>query len=94
MRGKSLNIKQRSTSETYPQEKKDKEVQEMSKVIGEKEKNLYDGMADVKKDQDSLKKALSRLGNLIQKAKRNCPALPIILDPPLPTIETTIMHQM
>lgn len=69
-------------------------MQEMSKAIGEKEKNLYEGMADVKKDQDSLKKALSRLGNLIQKAKRSYPSLPIVMNPPLPTMETTIGHHM
>lgn len=94
LRGKFLNVKQRPVSETYLQETKDEDVEEMSTAIGKKEKDLYDGMADVKKNQDSLKKALSRLSNQIQKAKPSCPQLSIIMNPPLATIETTIIHQM
>ena len=64
----------------------------MTKTISEREKNLYDGMAEVKKDQDSIKKALTRLGNAIQKTKRNCqPLASVILDPGLQTIEATII---
>jgi hypothetical protein len=49
-------------------------------------------MADVKKDQDSIKKALTRLGNVIEKTKRNCqPVSSVILDQGLQTIEATII---
>ena len=90
-RGKFFNLKERPTSPTFAQEIKDGEIQEMLNSISEKEKNLYDGMADVKKDQDSMKKALTRLGNLIEKAKCNCPPVPsVILDQGLQTIETII----
>jgi hypothetical protein len=91
-RGKLFNLKQRPTSTSYTQEMKDDEIAEMSKTISEKEKNLYDGMADVKKDQDSIKKALTRLGNVIEKTKRNCqPVSSVILDQGLQTIEATII---
>lgn len=52
---------------------KQHEVEMMMKKVTEKEKNLYDGMAEVKKDQDSLKKSLNKLGNIIEKTKRKCP---------------------
>ena len=91
-RGKLFNLKQRPTSASYTQEKKENEIAEMSKTISEKEKNLYDGMADVKKDQDSMKKALTRLGNIIEKTKRNCLPIPsVILDQDLQTVEATII---
>jgi hypothetical protein len=88
-RGKLFNLRKRPTSVSFTQEIKDNEIAEMSKTISEKEKNLYDGMADVKKDQDSMKKALTRLGNVIEKTKRNCQ--PVILDQGLQTIEATII---
>ena len=91
-RGKLFNMKQRPISISYTQEIKDDDIIKMSKTISEKEKNLYDGMAEVKKDQDSLKKALTRIGNLIQKTKRNAQPLPsVILDQGLQTIEATII---
>ena len=45
----------------------------MSKEVSEHEKNLYDGMSEVKRDQDSLKKALNKLKNLIFKARNTRP---------------------
>ena len=64
----------------------------MSRTISYNEKNLYGGMADVKKDQDSIKKALARLGNIIQKTTRNCqPLANPILDQGLQTIEATFI---
>lgn len=45
----------------------------MGKEITEHEKNLYDGMSEVKRDQDSLKKALNKFKNLIFKARNTRP---------------------
>ena len=71
---------------------KDDDIEVMLKTISENEKNLYDGMAEVKKDQDSIKKALTRLGNIIQKTMRNCqPLTNPILDQGLQTIEATFI---
>ena len=91
-RGKFLNLKKRPTSKSYTQEVKDDDIEVMLKTISENEKNLYDGMAEVKKDQDSIKKALTRLGNIIQKTMRNCqPLTNPILDQGLQTIEATFI---
>lgn len=91
-RGKIFNVKQRPTSASYTQEIKDDEVEEMFRSISEKEKNLYDGMAEVKKDQDSMKKALTRFGNLIHKTKHNfAPPPSDIIDQGLQTVEATII---
>ena len=71
---------------------KDDDIEVMLKTISENEKNLYDGMAEVKKDQDSIKKALTRIGNIIQKTMRNCqPLTNPILDQGLQTIEATFI---
>lgn len=49
-------------------------------------------MADVKKDQDSVKKALSRLNTAMEKAKRSCqPSPSVILDQDIQIIEATVI---
>lgn len=68
-----MNIKQRPIDSCYVQDKKDEDVRQSNKQVSEYEKNLYEGMSEVKRHQDSLKKGLNRLQNLIIKAKLDRP---------------------
>lgn len=68
-----MNIKQRPTDSCYVQDKKDEDVRQSNKQVSEYEKNLYEGMSAVKRHQDSLKKGLNRLQNMIIKAKLDRP---------------------
>lgn len=76
-----MNIKQRPVDSCYSQDTKDDDVQQSKKQVSDLEKNLYEGMSGVKRQQDSLKKALNRLHNMIVKAK---------LDRPIPVTEPTM----
>ncbi|EDO39242.1 predicted protein [Nematostella vectensis] len=73
VRGKHLNLKQRVTGEGYTREAKEEEVRQSNRQVGELEKNLYEGMSEVKRHQDSMKKALNRMKNLIFKARSDRP---------------------
>lgn len=72
-RGKFVNLKQRPVTSSYNKTQKQEDEHKMSKEVSEHEKNLYDGMSEVKRDQDSLKKALNKLKNLIFKARNTRP---------------------
>lgn len=78
-----MNIKQRPVDNCYSQETKDEDVQTSKKQVSDLEKNLYEGMSGVKRQQDSLKKALNRLQNMIVKAKldRPIPAAAVVEAP-------------
>lgn len=76
IRGKHMNIKQRPVDTCYNQDSKDEDVQLSKKQVSDLEKNLYEGMSGVKRQQDSLKKALNRLQNMIVKAKLDRPIQP------------------
>jgi hypothetical protein len=73
IRGKHMNIKQRPVDGCYVQEKKDDDVRQSNKQVSEFEKNLYEGMSEVKRHQDSLKKGLNKLQNMLIKAKLDRP---------------------
>ncbi|KAK3745580.1 hypothetical protein QZH41_005073 [Actinostola sp. cb2023] len=81
IRGKHMNTKQRPVDSCYIQKTKDQDVQLSQKQVSNLEKNLYEGMSGVKRQQDSLKKALNRLHNMIIKAK---------LDRPIPAATATM----
>ena len=72
-RGKFVNLKQRPITSSYTKSQKQEDERKMGKEITEHEKNLYDGMSEVKRDQDSLKKALNKFKNLIFKARNTRP---------------------
>lgn len=72
-RGKAMNLKQRPVSDAFPTKQKDEETRAMNKQISELEKNLYEGMSEVKRDQDSMKKALNRQKTLVFKARQERP---------------------
>lgn len=70
-----MNLKQRAVDDSFPAKQKDEETRVMSKQISELEKNLYEGMSEVKNDQDSMKKALNRQKTLLFKARQDHPVL-------------------
>lgn len=72
-RGKAMNLKQRQVSDAYPSTQKEEETRGMNKQISELEKTLYEGMSEVKRDQDSMKKALNRQKTLVFKARQERP---------------------
>ena len=76
-RGKFMNLKQRPTGKEFPDQQKDEETRKMAKQLNEHERNLYDGMTEVKRDQDSLRKALNRLKTLVFKARQSSPVQPV-----------------
>ena len=72
-RGKAMNLKQRAVGDSFPAKQKDEETRVMNKQISELEKTLYEGMSEVKRDQDSMKKALNRQKTLVYKARQERP---------------------
>lgn len=78
-----MNIKQRPVDSCYSKSAKDEDVLQSTKQVSDLEKNLYEGMSGVKRQQDSLKKALNRLHNMIVKAKLDRP-IPANTGPPAP----------
>lgn len=72
-RGKAMNLKQRPVSDTFPAPQKEEETRVMNKQVSDLEKNLYEGMSEVKRDQDSMKKALNRQKTLVFKARQERP---------------------
>lgn len=78
-RGKFVNLKQRPVTSSYSKTQKQEDERKMGKEVSEHEKNLYDGMSEVKRDQDSLKKALNKLKNLVFKARNTQP--PAVVQP-------------
>ncbi|XP_068680935.1 uncharacterized protein [Montipora foliosa] len=72
-RGKAMNLKQRQVNDAYTSTQKEDETRLMNKQISELEKTLYEGMSEVKRDQDSMKKALNRQKTLVFKARQERP---------------------
>lgn len=68
-----MNLKQRTIDDSFPAKQKDEETMVMNKQVSELEKNLYEGMSEVKRDQDSMKKALNRQKTLVFKARQERP---------------------
>ena len=68
-----MNLKQRPVDSSFTAEQKAEDTLVMKKQVSELEKNLYDGMSEVKRDQDSLKKALNRQKSLVFKARQERP---------------------
>ena len=72
-----MNVKQRPVGKDFPADMKEEETRKMMKELGEHEKNLYNGMTEVKRDQDSLKKALNRLKTMVNKIRQSAPTRPV-----------------